>query len=156
MTNVNNWTQDAVIKKYQSEKQSVLRTFEHNIEFQHMHKECSNASYDGIYSLDTLFKIAANIKVQIESIHVTFEELQQKFSIGLLLPSIEVSSMNEFWEHIKVVTFTDILFKKLSIKSVSLFINTGDKFKPFTNIIDTSRIDELDAAGKESIREQVN
>jgi len=52
-----------------------------------------------------------------------YEDKSFEFSIGLLLPKIEVQSMNELWQVIECVEDPSVLFKKLLVSNVSFFVN---------------------------------
>ena len=50
---------------------------------------------------ETINGILANIEVTIENIYVRFEEVDLKFSIGLLIPKIEGYSVDETWNKLE-------------------------------------------------------
>ena len=69
------------------------------------------------------------IKIEIENIYIRFEDEQLKFSMGYLLPKIDVVPTDKnFVEAVEHITDLAVLFKKLKVDDVSAFINTGNNF----------------------------
>ena len=80
-------------------------------------------------SNETLSAILANLKIEIENIYIRFEDEQLKFSMGYLLPKIDVVPTDKnFVEAVEHITDLAVLFKKLKVDDVSAFINTGSNF----------------------------
>jgi hypothetical protein len=87
------------------------------------------------FSKENLDKIIANIKIEIENVYFLYEDAKLKQNIGLLLPKIEVKSLNEMWQQIDSITDPSVITKLLTIQNVSLHVNYGEKFKSIFKIL---------------------
>ena len=72
----------------------------------------------------------ANISIEIENTYIRFEDTNLKFDIGILIPRIEVASMNKNWDLVQTVLDMAVLYKGLTIYNMDAYINYGDSFKP--------------------------
>ena len=90
MLKVSEWNEKVVIDKYQQNKQSQLKTLVSTREVAE-----SNDS-DGNFVNNLL----ANTNIVIENVYVRYEDSQFGFSVGLMIPKIEVSSVDELWEYL--------------------------------------------------------
>jgi hypothetical protein len=48
---------------------------------------------------------------------------QFNFQIGLMIPKIEVKSMDKLWQAIELVEDTSVLYKLLAVHNISFFVN---------------------------------
>ena len=122
MLKVSEWNEKVVIDKYQQNKQSQLKTLVST-------KEVAETSdSDGNFVNNLL----ANTNIVVENIYVRYEEPQFGFAVGLMIPKIEVSSVDELWEYLskgKPARDCGVIFKLLQINDVSLYGNYGKNFR---------------------------
>ena len=64
-----------------------------------------------ILTTEYLHKTLANIKVEILNVFLMFEDQTFSSSTGLLLPRIEVHSLNEFWDKIEKIEDPSVIIK---------------------------------------------
>jgi len=101
MKKVDKWNKESVYKKYQDMKQQSIETLMRRSEVLN-EKNKSFASTGLSFTGESLDKLITNINIEIENVYLMFEEpTTLKFSIGLLLPTIKVQSLDEFWNKIE-------------------------------------------------------
>lgn len=131
MLDVDKWNDALVIKKYQESKRASLKTLQNNTDIvyaEFQHEETSS------FSPEYLQKIAANTSIEIENVYLMYEDKSFKFQIGVLLPKIEVNSINKLGELIDCVEDCSVLFKLLKVQDVSFFVN-HEKYKPINDLL---------------------
>ena len=69
-----------------------------------------------------------------------YEDKSFRFQIGLLIPKVQVKSMDEFWEIIECVEDTSVLFKKLNVDNVSFYVNHSHNFRSINKILEKADI----------------
>lgn len=69
-----------------------------------------------------------------------YEDKSFRFQIGLLIPKVQVKSMDEFWEIIECVEDTSVLFKKLNVDNVSFYVNHSYNFRSINKILEKADI----------------
>jgi hypothetical protein len=102
----------------------------------------------GSISEDTLNSFIANTEITIENIYVRFEETDLKFSMGLLIPRVVGYSVDSTWNKVERVIYTAVMYKKMTIEDVSLFVNYGEKFSSIDQILDLENFKERQKARK--------
>ncbi len=81
----------------------------------------------------------ANLKIEVENVHLLYEDSTFKFSTGILLPKIEVYSLNELWELVEQVDDPTVIYKKLTVSNVSVFVN-NKKYQSIEEILSKANI----------------
>ena len=110
------------------EKKHHLKIFEDNIDIVHRIGELGKqGSQLGSITEETLNSFIANTEITIENIYIRFEETDLKFCMGLLIPKVEGYSVDSAWNKVEKVIQTAVLYKKMTIQDVSLFVNYGEK-----------------------------
>ncbi len=76
-----------MINSYQNAKRQKLKRYENNVDmvYSHLQQQSSKSN-----TIELLRNIASNISIEIENVYVRFEDQNLKFSIGILIPRIEV------------------------------------------------------------------
>lgn len=108
MLEVSKWSEDLVVKKYQYSKNQSLSTLQHNTDIVYADLGKEEKS---ILTTEFLHKTLANIKIEILNVYLMFEDQTFNFSTGLLLPRIEVNSLNELWEKIDKIEDPSVITK---------------------------------------------
>ena len=139
MLELSAWKQENIVNWYQNNKKFTLKRFEDNIDLLHGETQQGKGTGSGSDSLDTLYKILANISVEIEKVYVRFEDEALEFSIGMLIPSISLKSTDKDFNPIQNIIDTAILFKRINIDDVSLFVNHGSSFRSIRKILHLER-----------------
>ena len=108
MLEVAKWSEQQVVKKYQQSKEQSLTTLQHNtdIVYADLGKE-----ENSILTAEFLHKTLANIKIEISNVYLMFEDQTFNFSTGLLLPKIEVNSLNDLWDKIDHIEDPSVILK---------------------------------------------
>lgn len=155
MLDVQKWSEPNVINSYQNSKKNKLDTYEQNVDqfFSYLLKEGGKQHTDS-----DSFNIIANLAVEVENVFIRFEDSNLKFDIGVLIPKIEISSLNRFWQPTKPVEDTAILFKGITISKMDAYINYGSRFKPLSKIIDIEAfkdIGKLKSTEKDKLEESL-
>ena len=123
--------------------------FEDHIDIVHRIGELEKqGSALGSISEDTLNSFIANTEITIENIYVRFEETDLKFSMGLLIPRVVGYSVDSTWNKVERVIYTAVMYKKMTIEDVSLFVNYGEKFSSIDQILDLENFKERQKARK--------
>lgn len=81
---------------------------------------------------ETVNSILANLKVEIENVYVRFEDEDLKFAIGFLLPKTSCISTDPDFNPKEGNSDTSVLYKKLTIDDLSVFINNKSTFVPMS------------------------
>ena len=97
---------------------------------------------------DTLNSFIANTEITIENIYIRFEETDLKFSMGLLIPKVEGYSVDSAWNKVERVVSAAVMYKKMTIQDVSLFVNYGEKFASIDQLLALESFKERQRARK--------
>lgn len=138
MLDVEKWTPDLIKKKYQQAKKASLQTILNNAEIMFADLIQSEASS---FSPAYIQKILANTSIEIENVYLMYEDKSFNFQIGLLLPKIEVKSVNKLGEIIENVEDCSVIYKLLQVQDVSLIVN-HTKITPISNLLANVKIDQ--------------
>ena len=79
-------------------------------------------------------KTIGNIKLEITNVYLMFENKTFNFSAGLLIPKIQVDSLDELWNKIDRVVDPSVILKKVTVSDISAFVNRN-KFKSIEHTI---------------------
>jgi len=78
-----------------------------------------------------IMKIVNNIQVYIDKVHIRYEDdlsTDHPFTFGITLESLYAQSTNDKWEPTFISTPEKLVHKLVSLKNLSVYWNSGDKF----------------------------
>ena len=81
-----------------------------------------------------VLNIIQNLKISVERIYVRIEMPEYEFSLGVLLPSIHVSTTDKEWNIVDKVSNPEILHKSIQVQNISLFLDHDSETYSLDNI----------------------
>lgn len=70
-----------------------------------------------------VLNIIQNLKISVERIYIRIEMPEYEFSLGVLLPSIQVSTTDKDWNVVEKVENPEILHKSIQVQNISIFLD---------------------------------
>ena len=80
-------------------------------------------------------QIMANMTIDIERVHFRFEDEDLHYAIGILIPNINCLSCDKTFSPMDWINDPSVLYKKLKIDDISVYINTKSTFKSLQEMI---------------------
>ena len=133
MLEMKQWSKETIISRYQEMKKHAMKAFEKALGI--FTREFSNdkENQDGMSA--QVESIIANLTIDIEQVYIRFEDEGLKFAIGILVPNLNCLSCDKNFSLSQWIDDPSVLYKKIAIDDISVFINTKDTFKPLAKQI---------------------
>ena len=93
MLDMQHWSKELVLSKYQELKKHLLKAFEKQLSI--VNGELKDAKEGGDANLSGVEAILANLKIEIDKVYVRFEDEDLQFSMGWLVPHVMVIGTDE-------------------------------------------------------------